>query len=140
MVWVRMRDSVFLKEWTRGTVFNPYSTSLLSLFLWTNSLLLFLRLGSLLPGSWQIFSLKTGCNRQCWEVQWSGKEASLRTLFLSHLQSVPHKQLAHLFFSLLDLLSSVGIPGKLFQLPSSRQGGPSTLRAQTQNWSQCHPP
>lgn len=107
--------------------------SLLYLFLWSNSLLLFLRLESLLR-FWADFLIKTDSNSQCREVQWAGKKASLSPRIPSHLQSVLHKQSAHLFFSLLDLLSSVrqAFPSPFFQArcpPHTPQG--SELRPRT---------
>lgn len=130
MVWVRTRDSGFLKELTTRTVFNPSGVvrSLLYLFLWSNSLLLFLRLESLLR-FWADFLIKTDSNSQCREVQWAGKKASLSPRIPSHLQSVLHKQSAHLFFSLLDLLSSAR---QAFPSPFLQAKCPPTLhRAQS---------
>lgn len=102
--------------------------SLLYLFLWSNSLLLFLRLESLLR-LWADFLIKTDSNSQCREVQWAGKKASLSPRIPSHLQSVLHKQSAHLFFSLLDLLSSAK---QAFPSPFLQAKCPPTLhRAQS---------
>lgn len=62
--------------------------SLLYLVLWSDSLLLFLRLESLLR-FWVDFLIKTDYNSQCREVQWAGKEASLSPRIPFHLQSAP---------------------------------------------------
>lgn len=60
MVWVRTRDSGFLKELTTRTVFNPSGVVPAIFVPVVNILLLFLRLESLLPGSVAVL-IKTNC-------------------------------------------------------------------------------